>query len=387
MKLVIPRETRAGENRVALVPESCKKLVQAGVEVVIETGAGAAAGFLDDAYREAGAQIGTDAATALGGADIVFRVQPPGMHPTLGKHEVELQRGGTMLLGTLYPTRNTDVVRRLVEHKLTAWATDCIPRTTRAQTMDTLSSQANISGYKGVLLAAIELGKYFPMMMTAAGTAVAARVFVVGAGVAGLQAIATAKRLGAIVTATDVRPEVKEQIESVGGRYVGVQTSESATDAGGYAKQLSADYYKKQAELLGEQCAASDVVITTALIGGVTAPKLITAEMVRRMKPGAVLVDLAAEGGGNCELTKPGETVLENGVRIVGPLNLPGVTATHASMFYSRNLTNFLTAFWKDKQFNLDWNDEILKKACITHDGAVVHEPTKNALGAAGKPG
>jgi NAD(P) transhydrogenase subunit alpha len=320
-----------------------------------------------------------DAASLYREADFILKAQPPLVVP--GKvNEVELMRPGSMLLTTLMPTRHLDVVRELAARQITAFATDAIPRTTRAQTMDTLSSMANISGYKGVLLAALELPKYFPMFMTAAGTVFAAKVFVIGAGVAGLQAIATAKRLGAALTATDVRPEVKEQIESVGARYVGVELKESAAAGGGYARELSEDDRRKQRQLLAEQLTVSDVVITTALIRGVIAPKLISAEMVRSMRPGSLIVDLAADGGGNCELSKPGETVIENGVKIIAPLNLPSTMPVHASTLYSRNLTAFVTAFWKDNQFNLDWNDDILSQAVITHAGEVRHALTKEAL-------
>ncbi len=384
MKIGVPKEVGPGERRVALVPESVKKLVKAGVTVGIERGAGVESSFPDETFVEAGATIDADAGVLFGSSDFIFKVQAPLPHPVAGRHEVDLMREGAMLLCTLLPTRNLDAVRHLAQRKVTAFATDQIPRTTRAQVMDTLSSQANIAGYKGVILAAHELGKYLPMLMTAAGTIFAAKVFVIGAGVAGLQAIATAKRLGANVTATDVRPEVKEQIESVGGKYVGVQSAESATDAGGYAKQLSEDYYRKQRELLAEQCAASDVVITTALIGGVMAPKLISADMVHRMKPGAVIVDLAADGGGNCELAKPGSTVNVNGVRILAPLNLAATVPTHASTLFSRNLTNFVLSAWKDNQFQLDWNDDILAKSAITHAGEIRHAPTREALEKAG---
>ena len=246
--------------------------------------------------------------------------------------------------------------------------------------MDTLSAMASIAGYKAILIAAAELDKYFPMFVTAAGTIFAAKVFVIGAGVAGLQAIATAKRLGAVVTATDTRKVVAEQVQSLGAKFVGVQSEEDAQTAGGYAKELSADFYRKQAELIAAQCAASDVVITTALIGGVQAPRLITAEMVRRMRPGAVIVDLAAEGGGNCELTRPGETVVENGVKIIGPVNLPASMPRDASTLYSRNVTAFILAFWKDQTFALDLEDEIFKGALITHAGQIVHGPTNQAL-------
>ncbi|MEK7731133.1 MAG: NAD(P) transhydrogenase subunit alpha, partial [Planctomycetota bacterium] len=284
------------------------------------------------------------------------------------------------LLTTLYPTRNVDAVRRLASRNITAFAADCFPRTTRAQTMDVLSSMANIGGYKGVVIAANELAKYFPMFMTAAGTVFAAKVFVIGAGVAGLQAIATAKRLGATVEATDTRPVVKEQVESVGGKFVGVQTGEAAQDERGYAKELSKDFYEKQAALISDRCAANDVVITTALIGGVKAPKLITEEMVKRMRPGSVLVDLAAEGGGNCTLSEPGRTVEKYGVKICAPLNLPSQMPLHASTLYSRNLAAFVSAFWKDTAFVLDLNDDIQKASVITHGGQVVHEPTKAAM-------
>jgi NAD(P) transhydrogenase subunit alpha len=379
MKLGVPKEIWPGENRVALVPESCKKLSGAGVEILIQSGAGANAFVDDDAYAGAGAKILADAQTLYREADFILKVQPPLVVP--GEvNEVELMRPGSMLLATLMPTRHLNVVRELAARQITAFATDAIPRTTRAQAMDVLSSMANISGYKGVLLAALELPKYFPMFMTAAGTVFPAKVFVIGAGVAGLQAIATAKRLGAALTATDVRPEVKEQIESVGARYVGIELKESAAAGGGYAKELSEDDKRKQQELLVEQLKLSDVVITTALIRGVLAPKLISAEMVRSMRRGSLIVDLAADGGGNCELSRPGETVIENGVKIIAPLNLPSTMPVHASTLYSRNLTAFVMAFWEENQFKLDWNDEILGQAVITHGGEVRHGLTKEAL-------
>lgn len=378
MKIAVPKETRAEERRVALVPESCKKLVKAGIEVAIESGAGAPAFFGDAAYVDAGAKIETDVAALLGSADFVFKVQPP------SETEVRQMREGAMLITTLLPIRNLQIVRELAERKITAFSTDCIPRTTRAQSMDTLSSMANIGGYKAVLIAANELAKYFPMFMTAAGTIFAARVFVIGAGVAGLQAIATAKRLGATVTATDTRKAVAEQIQSLGAKFIGVESAEDAQTTSGYAKELSADFYKKQAELIARQCAANDVVITTALIGGVKAPRLITREMVQKMQPGSVIIDLAAEGGGNCELTRPGETVIENGVKIIGPLNLPSDMPKDGSTLYSRNLTTFVLAFWKDNAFDLDVNDEIIKGALVTHSGAVVHAASKTALEAPG---
>ena len=367
MRIGVPGETRVGERRVALVPESVKKLVGAGIQVAVEGGSGSGSFFPDDAYRGAGAEVVTGSAAVLGAADLVLKVQPP------TPAEVGLMREGAMLLATLLPARNGDVVAALAARRVTAFSTDLIPRITRAQAMDTLSSMANIAGYRAVLIAASELPRYFPMLMTAAGTVFPAKVFVIGAGVAGLQAIATARRLGAAVEATDTRPAVREQIESLGAKWVGVPTDEGAQDAGGYAKELSPEFYRKQGELIAERCAGADVVITTALIGGIKAPRLITAEMVRAMRPGAVIVDLAAEAGGNCELTRPGEKVVEGGVTIVGPLNLPSEMPWHGSTLYSRNLTAFVLAFWKDGRFDLDLGDDILKGALVTHDGEVRH--------------
>jgi H+-translocating NAD(P) transhydrogenase subunit alpha len=381
MKIAVPREIRAAENRVALDPESCKKLVALGIEVDVEIGAGAAANFLDQAYLDAGALLVPDAASLLGAADFVLKVNAPQARPD-GSHETDLMKPGALLLASLFPTRNLDAVKRMAARPITAFSTDCIPRTTRAQAMDTLSSQANIVGYKGVLLGAIELPKYYPMFMTAAGTTLPAKVFVIGAGVAGLQAIATAKRLGASVTATDVRPEVKEQIESVGGKYVGIDLKQGASAGGGYAAELSPEDKALQAKLLADHCATVDVVITTALIGGVFAPKLLDETIVSRMKPGSVIVDLGADGGGNCTLSKLGATVDAGGVKIIAPLNLPATVPTHASMLFSRNLLNFMTAFWdkEAKRFNLDWADDILKGCAVTHEGQVVHGPTLKAL-------
>lgn len=380
MRIAVPKETVSGERRVALVPESCKKLIQAGYQISIESAAGDAAGFPDAAYVELGVAVDADPAALLASADLVLKVTPP----TTGhseRDEIAWMRPGTIYLGSLMPLRNLHVVRALAARQITAFATDAIPRTTRAQAMDTLSSMANIAGYKGVLLAAVELNRYFPMLMTAAGMVRPAKVFVIGAGVAGLQAIATAKRLGANVVATDVRPEVKEQIESVGAKYVGIELTESASAGGGYAKELSDDDRRRQSELLAEECARSDVVVTTALIGGVFAPRLITAETVKTMTAGSVIVDLGADGGGNCELSKPGETVHAGGVTIVAPLNLPATMPFHASLLFSRNLTAFVQAFTNDnKTFQLDLNDDIQQGALITYDGEVRHLRTREAL-------
>jgi NAD(P) transhydrogenase subunit alpha len=378
MRIAVPKETAPREQRVALVPESCKKLVQAGYDVAVEAGAGEAAGASDPAYEAVGAQISRDAATLIGGADLLLKVGPPSLDG--GRNEVDWLRPGAIYLGSLMPLRNLGAVRALASRQVTAFSTDAIPRTTRAQAMDTLSSMANIAGYKGVLLAAAQLPKYFPMLMTAAGMVRPARVFVVGAAVAGLQAIATARRLGANVVATDVRPEVKEQIESVGAKYVGIELGETASAGGGYAKELSEADRARQQELLAEQVAQADVVITTALIGGVFAPRLITTEMVRSMRPGTVIVDLAADGGGNAEVSRPGETISVGGVTIVAPLNLAATMPADASLLFSRNLTAFVQAFTKDKRFELDFDDDIQQGAVITHGGEIRHQRTREAI-------
>ncbi len=382
MRLAVLRELADGETRVALVPESVRKLSGAGHGVAVETGAGAAAGFPDSAFTAAGATVITDCAQLVADAEMILKVGPPLLSP---RDEVAMMRSGQYLLSSLMATRNRAAVRALATRGVTAFSTDTIPRITRAQSMDTLSSMASIAGYRGALLAALELHKYMPMFMTAAGTIPPAKVFVIGAGVAGLQAIATARRLGAQVFATDVRPEVKEQIESVGARYVGIELAQSAAAGGGYAGELSEQDKARQAELLARQCAASDAVITTALIGGVFAPRLISAAMVQTMRPGSVIVDLAADGGGNCELSQPGQTVTANGVRILAPLNLAGGMPTDASVLWSRNLTAFLLAFCKDGQFQMNLTDEILRGATITHGGQIVHDKTRQLL-AAGEP-
>jgi NAD(P) transhydrogenase subunit alpha len=388
MRIGALKETTPGERRVALAPESCHKLIQAGYDVAIEAGAGDDAGFSDAAFAEVGAVLEADPAALAGSSDLVLKVTAPtvGISGAAarqregGRNEVGWMRPGTIYLGSLMPLRHLEAVGALAERRVTAFSTDAIPRTTRAQSMDTLSSMANIAGYKGVLLAAVELNRYFPMLMTAAGMVRPAKVFVIGAGVAGLQAIATARRIGANVVATDVRPEVKEQIESVGAKYVGIELKESAAAGGGYAKELSAEDRTRQSQLLAEECAQSDVVITTALIGGVFAPRLINADTVRAMKPGSVIVDLGADGGGNCELSKPGETVHVGGVTIIAPLNLPATMPFHASLLFSRNLTAFILAFTKEKAFQLDLSDEIQQGALITHEGNVTHARTREAL-------
>lgn len=378
MKIAVAKETATGETRVALMPESVRKLVAAGYAVSVEAGAGLGAHVADEAFRGAGATVETDRSALVGGADLLLSVGPP------PRETVATMKPGSLLIGSLFPTRHLTLVQALAERKVTAFSTDAIPRTTRAQSMDTLSSMANIAGYRGAIIAAMTLGKYMPMLMTAAGTILPAKVFVIGAGVAGLQAIATARRLGAQMSATDVRPEVKEQIESVGAKYVGIELAVSASAGGGYARELSEEDKARQRQMLADQCAACDAVITTALIGGVLAPKLITADIVRRMRSGSVIVDLAADGGGNCELSKPGETVVVHGVTIVAPTNLAATMPTDASTLWSRNLTSFLQAFTKDKAFVVDLNDDIQRGAVITHGGDVLHAKTKEAIAAAG---
>ena len=372
MRIAVVTETAPGERRVALAPESCRKLIQAGYQIAVESGAGAAAGFPDAAYREAGGSLERDRAALIGAADILLEVNAP------PPDEVAWMKPKSIYLGSLMPLRNLPAVRALLARGVTAFATDAIPRTTRAQAMDTLSSMASIAGYKGALLGACASNRYFPMMTTAAGAVLPAKVFVIGAGVAGLQAIATARRLGAHVTATDVRPEVKEQIESVGAKYVGIELD--AAGQGGYARELSAMDQSRQKQLLVAQCAQSDVVITAALIGGVFAPKLLSAEAVAGMKPGSVIVDLGADGGCNCELSVAGETVERSGVTILAPLNLPATMPLHASLLFSRNLTAFLLAFTKDGAFRVDFGDEIQAGAVVTHASEVRHARTREEL-------
>jgi NAD(P) transhydrogenase subunit alpha len=381
MKVVVPREIVAGEHRVALTPEATAALVKNGLEVVVESGAGAAASFGDGTYTQAGASIAADAAALYGQADVVLKVQRPVENTTLGRHEVDLLREGAVLVGLLEALTQPDLVRRLATRKVTAFAMEGIPRISRAQKMDALSSQANIAGYRATLIAAQALPKFFPMLMTAAGTVFAARVLVIGAGVAGLQAIATARRLGAQVWGYDVRPVVKEQVESLGAKFLAFDVGiTEAEDKGGYAKALSAEASRKQQEMLAEKTKDFDVVITTALVPGRPAPRLITKETVAAMRPGSVIVDLAAEAGGNCELTQPGEVVVAHGVTIHGPLNLPATMPVHASQLYARNVTELLNTFVKKGELALDFTDEVIAGACVTHAGEVVNEAVKAAL-------
>lgn len=369
----VVRETFPGERRVALIPANIPVLKKAGMEVVLEKGAGVAAGYSDSEFEEKGARTVADRAEVFRTSDAMLYVRGLGANPDSGKPDLELMKKDQIIIGMMEPLTATESMKLLAEKGTVTFAMELMPRITRAQSMDVLSSMATIDGYKAVLLAADALPKMFPMMMTAAGTISPAHVFVVGAGVAGLQAIASSKRLGAVVHAYDVRPAVKEQVESLGGKFVELEleTKDSET-AGGYAKEMGEDFLRKQREMMLKVVAASDVVITTAAVPGKKAPILITSEMVRGMTPDSVIVDLAAERGGNCELTKPGETIEVNGVKIIGPVNLPATVPYHASQMYSKNLSNFLTLLVKDGAARLDDDDEIIKSTMVTRGGNVI---------------
>lgn len=380
MKIAVPREVVVGERRVALVPDALRSLKKLNLEILIEAGAGAGASFDDAAYEQAGARVIADRATLFGEADVVVKVQRPIMDARSETHEADLLRDGSVLISFLQPVAHADVVRRLAQRRVSAFSMDLIPRISRAQSMDALSSQATIAGYKSVLIAAASLPKLLPMLTTAAGTLFAAKVLVLGAGVAGLQAIATARRLGAIVWGYDVRPAVREQVESLGAKFLQFELGEKdVEDKGGYARQLSTETQQRQQEWLAEQTRGFDVVITTALIPGKPAPRLITRQTVEGMRSGSVIVDLAGECGGNCELTVPGETTEHHGVTIHAPLNLPSSAPFHASQMYARNITNFVTPLIKDGQLNHDMTDEIVRASLVTHQGEILHEAARTA--------
>ena len=377
MKIAVLKERREHERRVAASPETVKKFTALGQSVVVEAGAGLGASITDQVYVDAGATIAPDAKAALEGADIVLKVQRP-LGPGEGEiDEIALLPKGSMLVAILAPHGDPERVKAYADAGVNAFAMEFMPRITRAQSMDVLSSQSNLSGYRAVIDAAATFTRAMPMMMTAAGTVAPARVLVMGVGVAGLQAIATARRLGAIVSATDVRLATKEQVESLGATFIMVDDEEAkqAETAGGYAKEMSEAYRKKQAELIATTLKKQDIAITTALIPGRKAPILIDDDMVKSMKPGSVIVDLAVEQGGNCTLSKPGENVVVNGVTILGTINVPSKVAVDASTLYSKNLLNFLSPLIdkETKALNLNWDDEIIKGTCLTRDGAVVH--------------
>lgn len=368
--IAILKETADYEKRVAATPDTVKKLVAMGTDVVVEAGAGDASSISDSLFQDAGARIASSKSDALGKADIVLKAQ-------VSKEDIDGAKSGAMIVGLYAPYQNKDLIQRAADKNVIAFSMELVPRITRAQAMDVLSSQSNLAGYKAVLDAAEHYNRAFPMMMTAAGTIAPARVFVMGAGVAGLQAIATAKRLGAVVCATDVRPASKEQVESLGGTFIAVQDEEfkAAETAGGYAKEMSADYKAKQAELVEQTIAKQDIVITTALIPGRTAPRLITEKMVKSMKAGSVIVDLAVESGGNCECSIAGDVVMKHGVTIVGHKNVASRLATDASSLYAKNILNLLgLVIDKEKKaINIDWNDDIIKGIALTKEGNIIH--------------
>jgi len=376
MKLAIPKERREHERRVAATPDTVKKLIALGFDVAVEKDAGLMSNIPDSQYSDAGAKITADAAATFKDADVIFKVQRP-MHAAEGKvDEISLIKPGAILAAILSPFTDGATVDAYASGNITAFAMEFMPRITRAQSMDVLSSQSNLAGYIAVIDAASEFSRAFPMMMTAAGTVAPAKVMVMGTGVAGLQAIATAKRLGAVVSATDVRAAAKEQVESLAAKFVMVESDEGGETEGGYAKEMSDEYKAKQAALIAETLAKQDIAITTALIPGRNAPVLITRDMVHSMKPGSVIIDLAVESGGNCELSQPGKIVLENGVKIIGHYNVPSRVATDASALYSRNLLNFITPLMDSDSgsLNIDWEDEIITGTLLTRDGAIVHE-------------
>lgn len=376
------KETLSGERRVALVPASVSQLTKAGWQVVMERGAGSMAGYHDDQYADAGAVLTDSVDEVLGQADVLARVRACGADPEGWQAVGSRLRPGSAVVAMMDPLGSPSALLDAAKKGVTLFALELLPRITRAQAMDVLSSQANLAGYKAALIAADASPRVFPMMMTAAGTVTPARVFVLGAGVAGLQAIATARRLGAIVTAYDVRPAVKEQVESLGARFAELPLEVGdAQDAGGYAKALSDDFYRRQAELMTDVLAETDAVIATAAVPGKKAPVLITRPMVEKMREGSVIVDIAAERGGNCELTRAGQTIQHAGVTIIGPVNLPSEVPYHASQLYGKNVANFLTYVGKTGQLSTDMSDEIVAGALVARDGDIVHPMVRQALG------
>ncbi len=382
MKVTVLGETRADEHRVALVPAGVKSLVSAGLQVSIQSGAGEEAGFRDAEYEEMGATIAPDVSAALDGAGVILKVAAP--DTAEGSDEVGQLSSGQALISFLSPLTEPDLVNRLAAAGVTSFAMDQIPRITRAQRMDALSSQANVAGYKAALLGADHLNKFLPMFMTAAGTIRPGKAMILGAGVAGLQAIATARRLGAVVEAFDVRAAVKEQVESLGAKFLEAEMEADAEDEGGYAKELSEDQHQKELDLIASHIDTADLVITTAQIPGRPAPVLVTRAMVESMRPGSVIVDLAGATGGNCELTRFGEVVVHNGVKILAPTNLPSDLPYHASEMYSKNITTLLLDLVEEGELSLDFEDEIVAGTCITHGGKVVHARTLERMGQGG---
>lgn len=380
MIIGIPKEVLPGEKRVAMVPDTAKKLIKAGFEVVVETNAGLAAHFQDEDYQKADVKVLQNAEEVYAQADIVLKVQRPIEHPELKKHELDMMKKDSYLVCFLYPLNNPESAKQIAEKGITSFSVDFIPRTTLAQKMDALSSQGNLAGYKSVIIAANELGKIFPLLMTAAGTITPARVVIMGAGVAGLQALGTAKRLGAIVEVSDIRSAVKEEVQSLGGKFLEVEGMEDMQDERGYAKEASEEFLAKQKELIFKHVSNADIVITTALVPGKKAPVLVTEEMVKKMRHGSVIVDMAVEFGGNCELSENNKTVEKYGVKIVGEPNLPSLIPTQASELYSKNLFAFLDHISKEGKPELSLEEEIVKGSLITQNGEVVNERIKALL-------
>ncbi len=382
MKVGIPKEILSDEKRVAAVPDTVGKMVKGGMEVLVEAGAGAGSFISDEEYVKAGARIVPATEALFAQSDLILKVQKPIINDKTKKHEIDMMKEGAYLITFLQPHANLDIVLKLVVRKISAFSMDAVPRISRAQMMDALSSMSTVAGYKAVLLAANSLKKFIPMLSTAAGTVYPAKAVIIGAGVAGLQAIATAKRLGAVVTAFDTRPAVGEQIRSLGAEFAPLEVDHSqAEDAGGYAKEMSAEFYKQEQEIIRKHSKDADIIITTALVPGKPAPTLITEEMVKEMKPGSVIVDLVVEQGGNCAISEAGKEVVKHNVTIIGMVNLPSTIPVHASQLYSRNVLNFLNLLAPDKKdIKLDLNDEIVKGSLITHNGEVPHNGVKEAL-------
>jgi len=379
MVIAVPKEILPGENRVACVPDVASKLIKSGFQVHVEKDAGLNAGYTNEMYEKAEAKI-VSLIELYSSADVVVKVQRPLVHPTAGKNELDLLKEGTILITFLYPLNYPELAQKCAAKKIHVISMDMIPRTTLAQKMDALSSQANIAGYKSVIMCADTLGKIFPLMMTAAGTISPAKVVIMGAGVAGLQALGTAKRLGAVVEVSDIRAAVKEEVLSLGGRFIEVEGAADMQDAGGYAKEVSEEFLKKQKELIFKHVTEADIVITTALVPGKKAPVLVTEEMVKNMRPGSVVLDMAVEFGGNCEVSEKGKTVKKHGVTIIGEPNLPSLVPTHASEMYSKNILALIQHIGKEGKVELKLEDEIVKGSLITYNGELIHERIKGLI-------
>ncbi len=379
MVIAVPKEILPGENRVACIPDVASKFIKSGFQVHVEKDAGLNAGYTNEMYEKAGAKI-VNLNELYSAADVVVKVQRPLDHPTAGKNELDLLKEGTILITFLYPLNYPELAQKCAVKKINVISMDMIPRTTLAQKMDALSSQANIAGYKSVVMCADTLGKIFPLMMTAAGTISPAKVVIMGAGVAGLQALGTAKRLGAVVEVSDIRAAVKEEVMSLGGRFIEVEGAADMQDAGGYAKEASEEFLKKQKELIFKHITEADIVITTALVPGKKAPVLVTEEMVKHMRPGSVVLDMAVEFGGNCEVSEKGKTVKKHGVTIIGEPNLPSLVPTHSSEMYSKNILALIQHIGKEGKVELKLEDEIVKGSLITHNGEVFNQRIKDLL-------